>query len=67
MPANPQPAAMTADEFRAILDVAGLNTVQAAKILGVGTTTVDRWLHGETPISEARAALIRARITPPPS
>ena len=62
MPAHRQPAAMTADEFRAILDAADLTIAEAAKALGVGTSTIDRWLNDETPISEARAALIRERI-----
>jgi DNA-binding transcriptional regulator YdaS (Cro superfamily) len=53
---------MTADEFSTILDAAGFNTVQAAKALGVVNATVFRWLNGDTPISEARAAIIRERI-----
>ena len=62
MPAHPQLAAMTADEFRTILDAAELNTVQVAKLIGMSTTTIDRWLHDETPISQGKAKLIRDRI-----
>ena len=59
-----QSTAMSADEFRAILEAAGVPQHRAAVLLGVGQTTVFRWLHGEAPISEARAALIRERIKP---
>ena len=59
---RPQPAAMTANEFHAILEAAGLNLAQAAKAIGVSIATVHRWLNDVTPISAAKAALIRERI-----
>lgn len=65
MPAHPQPPAMTAEEFRALLDAVGLTEKQAAKLLGVSTSTVHRWQNGETPITLDRAHLIRERIKSP--
>lgn len=64
MPAHPQPAVMTPEEFRALLDAAGLTEKRAAKVLGVHPSTVHRWQNGETPITIDRAALIRERIRP---
>ena len=64
MPHQPQSTAMSADEFRALLKAANMPQHRAAKLLGVGQPTVFRWLNGETPISEERAALIRERIKP---
>ena len=64
MPHQPQPSAMSADEFRAILEAAKMPQHRAAGLLGVGSTTIFRWLNDETPITEARAALIRERIKP---
>ena len=62
IPPLPQPAAMTAAQFRAILEAAGLNQTRAAEALGVSITTVNRWFKGLVTISEARAKLIRERI-----
>ena len=62
MPAHPQPAAMTADEFRDILEAANLNQQGAADALGVGLATVQRWIQEQTPISQERAKLIRERL-----
>jgi hypothetical protein len=61
IPAHPQPTAMTADEFYAILEAAGLSGLQASKVLGVGSPTVYNWLNDVTPISAAKAALIREK------
>ncbi len=66
MPAHPQPAAMTADQFRALLEAAGLTQQRAAALLGVSVTAVQHWLQGDTPISQAKADLIRARLTSAP-
>jgi DNA-binding transcriptional regulator YdaS (Cro superfamily) len=65
MDRRPQLTGMTADELRAILDAAGANQETAAVLLGVNQTTVSRWLNDLVAISEEKAALIRARITPP--
>ncbi len=62
MSAHPQSAAMTIDEFRAILEAADLDIGQTAKLLGVPISTVHRWLHVYTPISQDEAILIRDRI-----
>jgi hypothetical protein len=61
---RPRPAVMTPDEFRAPLDASGLTQAGAADRLGVTGATVFNWLEGHTPITEDRAALIRARIRP---
>jgi DNA-binding transcriptional regulator YiaG len=59
-----RPAAMTPDEFRALLDASGLTQAAAAVQLGVTGATVFNWLEGHTPITADRAALIRALIRP---
>ena len=64
MPRHNRPAAMSADEFRAILDAAGLTRATAAARLEVSAFAVYSWLTGRTPISTDRARLIRARLTP---
>ena len=64
MPQRSHIRAMSADEFRAILEAAKVPQHRAAKLLGVGQTTIFRWLNNEAPISEARAATIRERIKP---
>ena len=46
MPAHKRPAAMTADEFRAILDATGLTRTTAADRLGVCRASVFQWLQG---------------------
>lgn len=61
---RPRPTAMTPDEFRALLDTSGLTQAAAAVLLGVSGATVFNWLEGHTPITDDRAALIRARIRP---
>jgi hypothetical protein len=58
----PRPAAMTADEFRSLIDAAGVSVDETAAILSVNSATVFRWLHARSSISEARAKLIRERI-----
>lgn len=50
---------MTPDEFRTILDAAGLKQGEAAERLGVTRQTVVRWLGNVTPIGKANANLIR--------
>ena len=55
---------MTPDEFRALLDAAGLTQAAAAARLGVTGPTVFSWLEGHTPIAEDKARLIRERIRP---
>lgn len=64
MPAHRQPAAMTSDEFRTLLDASGLTQVGAAQALGVNRATVLRWLAGSTPIAARKATLIRDLIRP---
>jgi DNA-binding transcriptional regulator YiaG len=61
---RPRPTAMTPDEFRALLDASGLTQATAADRLGVTGATVFNWLEGHTPITDDRAALIRAHIRP---
>jgi hypothetical protein len=58
------PAAMTPDEFRAILDATGLTRTEACALLGASSFAVCSWLTGRTPIARDRARLIRARLTP---
>ena len=62
MPARPKPAAMTADEFRAIIDASGLTQSDVAKVLGVSSGTVTRWANAEVPITAEKASLIRDRL-----
>jgi DNA-binding transcriptional regulator YiaG len=61
---RPRPVAMTPDEFGALLDASGLTQAAVAVRLGVTGATVFNWLEGHTPITDDRAALIRARIRP---
>jgi DNA-binding transcriptional regulator YiaG len=61
---RPRPTAMTPDEFRALLDASGLIQAAAADRLGITGATVFNWLEGRTPITDDRAALIRALIRP---
>lgn len=42
VPAHPKPVAMTGDEFRAIIEAAGLSTTEAVELLGVCPATVYR-------------------------
>lgn len=55
---------MSRAEFRDLLAAAGLGRSEAARRLGVGRSTVHRWLNGPTPIARANAALIRKLIRP---
>ena len=64
MSAHRQPAAMTRDEFRTLLDASGLTQAGTAEALGVNRATVLRWLDGYTPISAGKATLVRERIRP---
>lgn len=64
MPPKPRKRAMTGREFKSLLDASGMDTKQAAEILGVGRTTVYRWLNGTTPITAANAMLVKDRIRP---
>lgn len=50
---------MTPDEFREILEAAGVKQGEAAERLGVTRQTVVRWLSNFTPIGRANANLIR--------
>lgn len=61
-PTKPREAAMKPADFTALLERTGIGQSEAARLLGVGRTTVIRWLKGDTPISEANALLIRKRI-----
>lgn len=61
-PAKARPAAMTPAEFRERLERAGIGQSEAARILGVGRSTVIRWLKDKTPIVAANALLIKKRI-----
>ncbi len=56
-------AAMTTDEFRALLAAAGLTQQRAAQLLRVAVSTVARWAQDGT-FPPAKAALIRARLKP---
>lgn len=60
MPAQPNKAYMTQNEFRDLLRDADLKQGAAADELGVSRQTVVRWLSGYTPISKANAMLIRS-------
>lgn len=60
-PAKPRPAAMTKEDFAAILESLGLGATAAGRLIGVHRHTIIRWLDGSTPISEPNALLIRKR------
>lgn len=60
MPARPRPAHMTPQQFREIIEAAGVTQGEAAERLGVTRQTVVRWLGNSTPIDKANATLIRA-------
>ena len=62
MAARPQPAAMSADEFRTLFEAAGLTEHSAAALLGVHASTVHRWINGDAPIADDKARLIRTRL-----
>lgn len=65
MPAKPQPAAMSAEELKALMDAHGLTNKQLADLLGVHRNTVSRWLTAApkgTPIDAANALLIKTAI-----
>lgn len=56
-----RPAAMTKEDFAAVLESLGLGATAAGRLLGVNRRTVIRWLNGTTPISEPNALLVRHR------
>jgi transcriptional regulator with XRE-family HTH domain len=53
---------MKGSDFRRLIEAADLDTKQVAELLGVGRSTVYRWLNDETPISPGNVLLIRSRI-----
>ncbi len=63
VPTEPRPPAMTPDELRALMEREGVARQEdLALIVGVHRITVNRWLKGRTPISEALALLIRDKL-----
>ena len=64
MPRKKRVAHMTPEDFRKLLEDAGLTIRDAAKVLGVGHGTVSRYQTGETPIAAPAAKLIRLLIKP---
>lgn len=60
MPARPNKAYMTQNEFRELIDDSGLKQGAVAERLKVARQTVVRWLSGRTPINKANALLIRS-------
>lgn len=65
MPKKKRPAAMTPEEFSAILEREGLTVRAAAAILKVGHATVARWANGDTPIAHVPAQHIRVTFPEP--
>ncbi len=57
-------AGLTATEFRALLESAGLTIRAAAALLDVGNATISRWQTGKSPISRHSAKLISLVIVP---
>lgn len=57
---QPKPAAMSPEEFRAILDSNAINQRQAAAKLGYCRLTINEWCRGHRPINERNAAYIRS-------
>ena len=55
---------MTPDDFRALLNAAGLSQGDAAKLLGVQRRTINRWATGATNIDARNAHYIRSLIKP---
>lgn len=53
---------MTPEAFAKLLAKAKLGQTAAARALGVNRHTIIRWLKGTTPIAEANALLIKARL-----
>lgn len=53
---------MSAEQFRRILKRAGVSQAAAAKRLGVGLRTVNRWACGKGTITKPVAAAIRAEF-----
>jgi transposase len=64
MPRKKRKPAMTPKAFRDLLGAAGLDPQSAAPLLGVGKSTVYRWLSGDTNIAASSALLIQSRIKP---
>jgi len=64
VPPTPRKPAMTPEEFRELLESAGLTIREAADLLGVSNPTVSRWQTGKTPIGNSSAKLIRALMKP---
>ena len=50
---------MTATEFRAALDAAGLSQYRLAKDLGLAISTVSRWALGSVPVPQYAVAYLR--------
>lgn len=59
---RPQPATMTADEFREILDKNNLSQSEAAEVLGFSRASVNKWACGRIPIRAPNAAHIRQML-----
>lgn len=57
---QPKPAAMSPEEFRAILDRNAITQGQAADRLGFSMPTINQWACGRRPISAANASHIRS-------
>ncbi len=51
---------MTAGEFQRLLKASNMKPLHLARELGVGRSTLYRWLTGETPITHVAAIAIRS-------
>ena len=56
---------MTKREFRDLLDAAGLSQAEAGRLLGITARTINRWIHGDVPISRVMAVFIKSKIKVP--
>lgn len=59
---RPQPATMTADEFRAILAKLNMTQRQAAEVLGFSRVTINHWCQGREAIRPANVSHIRLTL-----
>ena len=55
------------DDFSTLRQAAALSIPEAAKLVGVATSTAYRWEHSEVPATEDALAQLRARVAKQPS